>query len=233
MTFAVLAYHQIGEPAPGGWHTWFYVSEGRLRAHFHYLREHGWEVIDAAALVRALDDPEGLPERAALLTFDDAYRSMATAALPCLEEFGYSAVLFVPTDYVGGANRFDEAHGQPVEHMCSWDELRALAAAGVSIQSHGVSHRTLAELSPEEIEDELARSKALLEQAVDAPVELFAYPYGELGGDPDAVDEALERSGYAAAFLYHGGPGRLADADRYRLPRVPVGADTDLAAELG
>ena len=229
-----LAYHQIGEPAPGGWHTWYYVSEDRLRSHLAYLRDHSWEVIDAASLLRGLDDPASLPERAALLTFDDAYRSVVTSALPCLEEFGCPAVLFVPTDYVGDVNRFDEGSNQPEEAICSWDDLARLESAGVSIQSHGASHRSFNELAPEEIEEELARSKALLEQGLGTKVELFAYPYGEEGSDGDAVDGALARSGYRAAFSYEGGSLELPPPppDRFRLPRIPLGADSDLAVEL-
>ena len=101
---AILGYHKIGEPPPGGWPTWFYVPEEIFVGHLSYLREHGWQVIDLLALLRGITAPETLPERAALLTFDDGYRSMLTVALPWLLRFGYPAVLFVPTDYIGGFN---------------------------------------------------------------------------------------------------------------------------------
>ena len=38
-------------------------------------------IIDAAAFLRGLDEPERLPDRSALLTFDDGYRSMRAVAL--------------------------------------------------------------------------------------------------------------------------------------------------------
>ena len=183
-TLAILAYHQIGEPAPGGWHTWYHIPEEMFVAQLRYLREHRWEVIDGAALLKGLEEPAGLPARAALLTFDDAYRSVFTVALPRLVEFGYPAVLFAPTQYVGDLNRFDADTDEPEEAICSWDELRELEAAGVSVESHGVSHRSFSELSPAEIEDELARSKAVLERELGKVVELFAFPYGEVGADP-------------------------------------------------
>jgi peptidoglycan/xylan/chitin deacetylase (PgdA/CDA1 family) len=230
---AILAYHQIGEPSPGGWHTWYHIPEETFVSQLGYLREHGWEVIDGATLLRGLEEPASLPARAALLTFDDAYRSAFTVALPRLLEFGYPAVLFVPTEYVGDLNRFDADTDEPEEPLCSWDELRELEAAGVSVESHGVSHRSFSELSPAEIEDELERSKAVLEGELGKVVELFAFPYGEVGTDPAAVRTALARCGYRAAHLYHGGATDLAAIDdRFQLPRVPLGVDSDLAVEL-
>jgi peptidoglycan/xylan/chitin deacetylase (PgdA/CDA1 family) len=229
---AILAYHQIGEPSPGGWHTWYHIAEEAFVGHLAYLREHSWEVIDDDALLRGLEEPDSLPARAALLTFDDAYRSAFTVALPHLLEFGYPAVLFVPTAYIGGLNRFDADTDQPEEPICGWEELEALEAAGVSIQSHGVSHRSFAELGPAEIEEELTRSKAVLEQGLRKTVELFAFPYGEVGPGEKSVEAALARCGYKAACLYHGGMQSPSAAARFRLERVPLGADTDLAVEL-
>jgi peptidoglycan/xylan/chitin deacetylase (PgdA/CDA1 family) len=232
-TLAILAYHQIGEPSPGGWHTWYHIPEDTFISHLVYLRDNEWEVIDGAALLKGLEEPATLPARAALLTFDDAYRSVFTVALPRLVEFGYPAVLFAPTQYVGDLNRFDADTDEPEEAICSWDELRELEAAGVSVESHGVSHRSFSELSPAAIDNELARSKAVLERELRKVVKLFAFPYGDVGADPGAVRAALRRCGYNAAHLYHGGAtDPTAIDDRFQLPRIPLGVDSDLAVEL-
>jgi peptidoglycan/xylan/chitin deacetylase (PgdA/CDA1 family) len=228
---AVLSYHKVGAPAPGGWETWYYVPERVFADHLLTLRKGGWEVIDAAAFLAGLADPEALPERAALITFDDGYRSVREAALKCLRRFDYPAVLFVPSDFIGRSNEFDEG-SEPEEPICDWDDLRKLARSGVSIQSHGASHRAFSELSPAERETELASSKATLEAGLDHRVALFAYPYGDDAGAPPDLRRALERAGYAAACGYGGGPFPLPAADPYRLHRVAMGPDTDLAAVL-
>jgi peptidoglycan/xylan/chitin deacetylase (PgdA/CDA1 family) len=231
-TLAVLAYHKIGAPPPGGWKTWFYVPEEVFASHLQYLRENGWAVIPTGTLLAGLEDPAIIPEKSALLTFDDGYRSMRSVALPILRRFGHPAALFVPTAFLGGKNDF-EGGGEPEEEICGWEDLRALDSSGVSIQSHGVSHKAFSELEPRQQEDELRRSREALESGLGKPVELFAYPYGDGGRDPRATVAAAERAGYKAALLYKGGPVRLPDADRYRLTRLAVGPDTDLGAELG
>ena len=79
---AILGFHKIGEPPPDGWETWFYIPEATFVEHLDYLQKAGWQVIDLAAFLEGLAAPNILPERAALLTFDDGYRSMRAVALP-------------------------------------------------------------------------------------------------------------------------------------------------------
>jgi peptidoglycan/xylan/chitin deacetylase (PgdA/CDA1 family) len=226
-TQAILGFHKIG-PAPGGWETWFYVPQATFVGYLSFLKEAGWQVLDVAAFLRGLVEPDSLPERSALITFDDGYRSILEYGLPELRRFGYPAVMFVPTAFIGGHNDFD-ADNEPKEAICGWQELCELERCGVSVQSHGVSHRSFSGLSAAEQEQEILRSRAVLENGLGKPVEVFSYPYGDSGTEPEAVRSMLERAGYRAACLYGGGPHRVPVADTYRLDRVAVGPDTDLS----
>jgi peptidoglycan/xylan/chitin deacetylase (PgdA/CDA1 family) len=228
---AVLGYHKVGPPPPTGWETWFYVPEATFAEQLAALRSGGWQPVDLATFLRGLTEPEGLPERSALITFDDGYGSVLDVALPWLERFGYPAVLFMPTDFVGRTNLFD-LEGEPEEQLCDWDDLRELVRRGVAVQSHGVSHRAFSELSPAERGSELERSKAALEDGLGQPVELFAYPYGDDAGAPPDLREAFARAGYRAACRYGGGPFSVPASDPYRLERVAMGPDSDVAAAL-
>jgi peptidoglycan/xylan/chitin deacetylase (PgdA/CDA1 family) len=236
-TVAILGFHKIGEPPLGGWQSWFNIPEATFVDQLGYLKTNGWPVIDLAALLCGVDAPESLPERAALLTFDDGYQSLVDVALPRLIQFGYPAVVFVPTRFIGGTNEFD-VDEEPEEAMCGWEDLRELERQHVSVQSHSVSHRTLSQLTCAEQEDELVCSKAVLETGLNKPVDVFAYPYGDAGLGVDwrekrkALRGALQRAGYRAAFLYGGRPQQLPARDRFRLARVAMGPDTHLRAEL-
>ncbi len=229
---AILGFHKIGAPPPPprGWASWFYVPESTFASFLAELRDRGWPPIDLARFLAGLDDPASLPERSSLLTFDDGYRSMRSAALPWLRHFDAPGVLFVPTDYVGGRNDFDRGV-EPEEEICDWDDLRALRDGGVSIQSHAGSHRAFSSLDAAARADELARSRAALEAGLGAPVETIAFPYGDPG--PDADRDQPAAAGYRAAFTYRGAPVALPVPDRFRIERVAMGPDTDLAAVLG
>lgn len=228
---AILSYHKIGKPSVPDWDTWFHIPETIFANQLSCLRENGWHVIGLEDFLRSLTVPDSLPQRSALLTFDDGYQSMRRVALPWLVEFDYPAVIFVPTDFIGEHNWFD-TDNEPEDIICDWDDLRELERCGVSVQSHGVSHRAFSELGLAEQKEELTRSKAVLEEGLSKPVNVFAYPYGDMGVDSDVQRDLLMQAGYISACLYGGGPMRLPIADPYRLSRVAMGPDTDLQAEL-
>jgi peptidoglycan/xylan/chitin deacetylase (PgdA/CDA1 family) len=231
---AILSYHKVGEPAPGGWETWYYVPRETFGRQLAQLREGGWEPVDVGRVLGALAGVEPLPERAVHVTFDDAYRMLVDAALPLMAEHGFPGTVFVPTDYVGGFNDFDYGQSrEPREAICDWEDLARLAAGGIAIQSHGAAHRAFSDLDDPELEIELRRSKAEIEERLAGPVEMLAFPYGDGGRDPAATTRLIEACGYRAACLYGGGAFDPASADPFRLERIAVGRDTDLAAELG
>jgi peptidoglycan/xylan/chitin deacetylase (PgdA/CDA1 family) len=230
---SILSFHKIGEPSASSWGTtsWFYIAEATFAGYLRYLHEAGWQVIDIAAFLRGLAEPNSLPDRAVLLTFDDGYRSMLTVALPWLLRFGNPAVLFVPSDFVGGSNTFD-ANIEPEEAICDWDDLRELERRGVSVQSHGASHQAFSYLALAEQEEELRRSKATLEAELGKTVEVFSYPYGDGGENPQELSGMMQRIGYQAGCLYRGGPNRLPVSEPFRLTRLAMGPKTDLQAAL-
>jgi peptidoglycan/xylan/chitin deacetylase (PgdA/CDA1 family) len=223
---SILSYHKIGPPSAGAARTWYYVSEAEFVGHLTTLEDKGWMFISIEDFLHGLASPEALPHCAVLITFDDAYRSVHEYALPILAERSYPGVVFTPTAFVGGTSTFDRAVPEPLEPICTPEELRELDAAGISVQSHGVSHTRLSELAPDEVLGELTRSKAFLEDLTGSAVEAFAYPYGD-AGEPGLVRPLLDEAGYRCAFLYGGGPFSL-PGDPYRVPRVPLGSDSVL-----
>ena len=228
---AILGYHKIGDPPPGGWSSWFYISESVFVSQLRHLRENGWQVISVAEFLRGLEAPESLPDRAALVTFDDGYRSNVQVAIPWLQRFGYPSVVFVPTQFIGAHNAFDDGY-EPREAICDWDDLQELERRGCSIQSHSVSHKSLSGLNPAELERELLESKTVLETGLGKSVEVFAYPYGDEGVEQALTTDVLKQAGYRAACLYGGGPNPVPVADCYRLMRLAMGPDTDLRSLL-
>ncbi len=227
---AVLGYHRIGPPPQGEWESWYFVSRSAFSRHLQLVQEAGWTCIDADRFLTGLREPQQLPERALLITFDDGYRSMVEHALPCLSEHGIPSVLFVPSDHVGRRNTFDLA--EPPEDICDWDDLRLLDSNGMAVESHAASHRAFSELAPEDRGAELERSKRAIEEQLGKAVRLFAYPFGDVGPDQERLEGRLADLGYEAAFLYPRGHVALPADNPYRLQRIAVGADTDVVGLL-
>ena len=66
-----------------------------------YLKAEGYRVVSLRRLRGVHAARRQLPRRAVVLTFDDGYRAFKDHAYPILKELGFTATLFVYTDYVG------------------------------------------------------------------------------------------------------------------------------------
>lgn len=109
------------------------------------------------------------------------------------------------------------------EHLMSWQEVRALRAAGMDVQSHTRTHRVLQTLEDAQILDELRGSREDLERELGEPISAISYPVGYGIADRAFIREALAQAGYKIAFKNAGGVQWITDKlDRYQLDRISV-----------
>ena len=225
---AVLSYHKVGPPAPGGWETWFYVSESIFIQQLQWLQSNHWNAISIEQFIQGLSDPSSLPHKSVLLTFDDGYRSLLTVAGPILQSLKMPGVVFVPTELVGTTNVFDK-DVEPTEPLADWDELRKLQKMGLAIESHTASHPRLSTQTSAQRRDELLRSRDTIQRKLGRTPLTLAYPYGDdADGDAQLLTD-MRSVGYAAGFLYNGPVVTLPVSEPMRIPRLAMGPDTDLS----
>jgi peptidoglycan/xylan/chitin deacetylase (PgdA/CDA1 family) len=105
--------------------------------------------------------------------------------------------------------------------IMGWDEIRAVAAAGMDVESHTRSHRVLQTLEPAELVDELAGSRLDLEREIGRPVRAVAYPVGRRIADVPELRHAVARAGYRIGFTNASGVNRLwMGVDAYDVRRL-------------
>ena len=202
----VLMYHAVayglGEGNAADAH--YTVSVASFKRHLAIAKASGLQLVSVA---RQLVTSSA--SRCVALTFDDGHASSSDAA-HLIGAVGGCADFFVNSSTVG------------TPHMVSWQELRSMSATGMSIQSHGHTHRYLDSLPPAEVHDELLRSKKMIEDKVGAPVTLFAPPGGRMRADLPNVAATL---GYAAVCSSKVGVWKLDERAR-EIPRFAVLATT-------
>ena len=183
----VLVYHNMSPEDRGRLSIGVRKFEAQMRA----LQAEGFQAVSLSDFLEFTAGRRQLPRKSVLLAFDDGYRSFTQYARPILKDFGFTATLFVYSDFVGGGG-------------LSWTELRALITQGFDVQAHSKTHGNLRRTDAESQEAYAKRMEAELGQ----PVELFrkqlgratdvvAFPYG------DADEEVLQhvvKYGYVAAF---------------------------------
>ena len=188
---AILLYHSLDQTG-----SLFSIDPALFRRHVEAIVQSG---ITVAPLAQVRETPGALA-----LTFDDGHRNFLDRALPLLVEFRMPATMFVVSGYCGHK-----------PDALTWREVREIAAAGIDIGAHSVTHRDLTTLSAAEVQVEMRGSQAHIEDQLGRPVRAFAYPYGR--SNTHVRRHASEIFDLACGV-------RLAqagrDADPFDLPRV-------------
>ncbi len=89
----------------------------------------------------------------------------------------------------------------------TWDDIRALDAAGMDVESHTRRHRVLETLERSDLRAELVGSRRDLEHNLGRPIRAISYPVGRL--PPTRVRRAVAQAGYRVAFTNDGGVNRV------------------------
>ncbi|GFO53868.1 polysaccharide deacetylase [Geomonas sp. Red276] len=94
----VVMYHGV-TGAPFDPPVWTQLPQEDFRRQLLFLRDH-YRMVGLPEVVAACSGGS-LPERAALVTFDDGLRNNFTTAFPVLRELGVPAAVFLPVDLIG------------------------------------------------------------------------------------------------------------------------------------
>lgn len=163
----ILAFHQTSDK--------FYPGINNIppRLFFTIL-----ELLGEWGIVLRSDSGEHDPQIAkATITFDDAYEDN----LPVLSELcdrGIRPMLFIPTDFIGAMNKWEYSTCLfPARHLDA-GQIRELSIMGVTIGSHGASHRSFTTLDQSVRKQELDRSKKTLEDIIGKQVDSISFPFG-------------------------------------------------------
>ena len=109
-------------------------------------------------------------------------------------------------------------------HVMTWDDVRALHAAGMDIGSHTGTHRVLDTLAAEPLAHELVSSRTEIEQAIGARVSALAYPVGRPIRAVPLLERAVRAAGYDIGFSVEPRANAVARSlfDPFNVARVAV-----------
>ncbi len=130
-----LTYHDVSsDPAKAA----FAVSRQDFAEQIEFLLAHGYRPVSLDFLSKVRRGQASLPEKAVLLTFDDAYQSYHDFVYPLLKRYGIPSVLAVVTGWQDGL--------RPPEYaakLMTWNELRELNRSPlveIVTHSHDLHH---------------------------------------------------------------------------------------------
>lgn len=206
----ILQYHHVSTETP----PVTSLSMDAFRTHMLYLQENAFTILPLEQVVRDLQEGNFLPDKTAVITFDDAYTSVYEAAFPLLRELNWPFTVFVTSGLVGSNNRL----------YATWEQLREMADSGATLANHTVSHPYLLDRDNdldderwlEQVRQEIEQAESTIAEQTGQSHKLLAYPYGEYN---DAIQALVKELGYIG-IAQHSGPVNAA-SDFTALPRFP------------
>jgi peptidoglycan/xylan/chitin deacetylase (PgdA/CDA1 family) len=200
----ILVYHSVRPhiKKESVYQDFYDITPELLRGHLEYLKENRYETISFGMLADYFDTGATLPKKSVILSFDDGWKNQYEYAFPLLKEFGATATFFVFTNAINRGN-----------HL-TWEQLREMRDAGISIEAHTKMHPYLVKITdPKKLVNEISGSKKILEEELGLHITSFAYPFGTYD---DAVVAEVKNSGFRTARTLRGGIEQ-SESERYVL----------------
>ncbi len=207
----VLTYHHFGKDCTSPYCMPTAVFDRQMG----YLKKKGYRVISLRKLLNFVQYRHAIPKKSVVIAIDDGNKSAYKIAYPILKKYGYTATLFIYTDFVGVSTG-----------AITWEQLREMKAAGFEIGSHTKSHSDLTKQREGEsdhtyagrVKTELSGSKRLIDENLGQDTHYLAFPYGRYNERVLAISQQV---GYRLGFSVKRG-GNPFFADPLRLKRDQI-----------
>lgn len=153
----------------------------------------------------ALDQRFQRTQKLVCLTFDDGFQDVYTTLVPVLKEVKVSAIFFINPSFIGlgkseTAKVLRDNYGTTVaKQFLTKQELISVIKEGHLIGSHSLTHRRLTGINQSAFEEEILKSKSVLQTEYNVDCKCFAYPFG---GKNDISPEALSLASAAYPFVF-------------------------------
>jgi peptidoglycan/xylan/chitin deacetylase (PgdA/CDA1 family) len=215
----ILMYHHCAPLPPDAVMRGLYVTPRQFAWQLDWLRRRNVRFCTLADLQRHDAAVPGRPR--VVVTFDDGLLDVYENAFPVLAERRIPSVVFPVVGDIGKSGVvWNENKDKSPQSLMSEAQIREMADAGTEFGSHLWEHRKASRLDPEELREQLARSKDRLAQITGRETASIAYPYGDYS--PAVVAETA-RAGYRCAVTTKEGSNRdvpLLELRRYAIKGV-------------
>ncbi|MBY0276192.1 polysaccharide deacetylase family protein [Candidatus Binatia bacterium] len=189
-TARVIYYHRIDDEQHRSC-----VTPRAFAEQMAHLRADGFHVMGLAAMREHLDAHRPFPDRTVVITFDDGFADNYTAAFPVLAKHALPATIFLAAGFIDG-DELPVLRDRSGIRPMTWQQVCEMSRHGVAFGAHTLTHRSLTELPPDELEREIVGSRDMVAARVGAPAETFCYPRGHFD---ERVKQAVRAAGFKIA----------------------------------
>ncbi|MBT8365860.1 MAG: polysaccharide deacetylase family protein, partial [Deltaproteobacteria bacterium] len=197
MTCVVYTCHNV-VPLAAGKEERGTVDLNTFLRQLRWLKRLGVRFIPMSDLGAWLQGQKKIPQRSAVLTFDDALISIVEHVFSYLKQQAIPITVFVIAGLIGRESHFSTHPSGPARRHLDLTQLKMLLNTGlVEIGAHGYHHVNLTKVDGDKLRQELRQAKDLLQESLDVEVSYLAYPWGNTTA---AVTQQVKEAGYRMAF---------------------------------
>lgn len=219
----ILMYHMISPHLPKNKSKFnrLRVTPKSFEKQLQWLAHNQWKTLTMAELAQCNE----IPPKTVVLTFDDGYADNYIHAFPLLKRYNMKATIYIVTerfnqDWATDKDTKLSSNELNNEAMLTHDMVREMIASGlIDIGSHTLHHINLPTLSSEQKDEEITRSKAVIESLYDITCKSFAYPFGFYD---EASIALVQKSGYMSAVTTVPKLMPWKEQNRYEVPRLII-----------
>ena len=202
------------------------VTPRQFTEQIDYLVRHH-EIVTLEKGLEMIRSGARLSSPVAVLTFDDAYRSVFEVARPALAARGIHATCFVSTDLVGTTARFLHDQENPVRDfldVMSWEELAHLRDDGWSLGTHTASHVRLSTCAEPTLQHEIMEPQRAFNARLGTEARVLAFPFGLTDDINDRALDVARAAGHTAVLADYDGENETGSSS-FVLGRYDIGGD--------
>ncbi|MCX7662117.1 MAG: polysaccharide deacetylase family protein, partial [Candidatus Omnitrophica bacterium] len=200
----VLMYHSV---------SYSHDKENRLtvnidtfRRQMDFLRKNNYKIVRLEEIPFLIKEKNKTSKTIAV-SFDDGYKDNYLLAYPVLEKYKIPATIFLVVNDIATQDRLD------------WSQIKEMQSCGlISFGSHTLTHRDLTKLDYLDLKKEVFDSKRILEENLNSPIEILAYPAGFFN---EKVKNTVKEAGYKLAVVASKGRGARSD-DLFAYKRIRI-----------
>lgn len=237
----ILFYHSIDDSG-----SVISTSLASFKRQMAYLRDEGYHTISLSDFVNNTFHENTATKKLVVITFDDGFENNYLCAFPILKKYGFTATIFLPTDYINGSARWisrdlsliedrifhssiSEAEVQKLNKMSdlpilTWEEINEMSDYGIDFGVHTGRHLWLRDVTLEKAGEDIYQSRAIIEERLNKRVISFSYPYGDFTPEMKQLVKELE---FLLACSGDSG-SNSSNKDLYDLKRIGPSSPNDL-----
>lgn len=209
----ILTYHSIDNSG-----SIISVSPSRFKDHMRFLNEAEISSISLEEIIKCISTGKEFPKKSIAITFDDGFKSVYSDALPVLEEFGFTATIFLVAEKCGEDNQWDRQLKKiPHLNLLNREEIIEMSGKGIAFGSHTLRHPNLSILPMERVAEEITGSKSIIQKLLKKGTLFFAYPYGD---ESKKIKDIVKKEFHGACSNKMGYV--TLKSDIYSLPRIEM-----------